>query len=352
MSMRDEHLMVTDYQFVLELFRDDGSPLDRVPLSPDWEPAVEWARLAQLRATGVWLTDAEGGPSIQPIWHENGGQPIAKGFRVELGEHGPDGSRVEFGATRYFGELARSAVAQLIKAGRVAAADRVLYQTTAFVKASTESPRPFRFDFADRPAPLAVHDTEVATLIAAAVVCGGVCADDFGVLIPQRTLTEATALTEMAEGCETGGVLIGNLHRDPVRTDLLVEVTAQIPARHTVGDARKLTFTSETWTDVRNAIALRRKDEAMLGFWHSHPAKEWCKQCPPERQRECHLAKGFFSADDLTLHRTIFPRAFSIALVVTNALGGIDHTLFGWRQGVMVARGFYVSGSDSGTGPV
>ena len=123
---------------------------------------------------------------------------------------------------------------------------------------------------------------------------------------------------------------------------MFVEVTAQIAAKHTVADESKVTFTSETWTDVRQAIALRRSNEIALGSWHSHPARFWCSKCPEERQRACALGAGFMSADDRALHRTIFPRAFSVALVVTNALAGLHTTAFGWRLGAIEPRGFFL----------
>jgi hypothetical protein len=42
------------------------------------------------------------------------------------------------------------------------------------------------------------------------------------------------------------------------------------------------------------------------------------------------------------LHRTVFGRAFDIALLLSE-LGGSEpsYDLFGWRQGMIVARGFY-----------
>jgi hypothetical protein len=113
-----------------------------------------------------------------------------------------------------------------------------------------------------------------------------------------------------------------------------------VPARHTVGDAVKLTFTSDTWTDVRAAVALRRADELLLGWWHSHPAHAWCKACPVERQRVCQLATGFLSAEDKALHRAMFPWAYTQALVVTHSAAGLETKLFGWRHGALHERGF------------
>ena len=102
-------------------------------------------------------------------------------------------------------------------------------------------------------------------------------------------LDEARELTLSVTGKETGGVLIGQLHRDPGLGVLFAEVTAQIPARHVEANATKLSFTAATWTEVQAALDLRTRGESMLGWWHSHPVREWCKDCPEEKRRQCSL---------------------------------------------------------------
>jgi len=111
----------------------------------------------------------------------------------------------------------------------------------------------------------------------------------------------------------------------------------------------KLTFTSDTWTDVRAAVALRNAGELLVGWWHSHPAHAWCKACPLERQRVCQLSTGFLSTEDRALHRAMFVAAFTQALVVTQSAAGLETKLFGWRRGALQPRGFRLL--DSHTGP-
>jgi proteasome lid subunit RPN8/RPN11 len=167
-------------------------------------------------------------------------------------------------------------------------------------------------------------------------------AAELPVLLPARVLEEAADLARTEEGIETGGLLIGHLHHDQGMAELLVEVTAQLPARHTCGDATKLTFTAQTWTEARATLALRGKDEIMLGWWHSHPVRHWCRNCPLDRQRDCALARGFLSADDRALHRAIFPSAYSVALLASDvAFDDVSFSLFGWRQGRIERRGFH-----------
>ena len=101
-----------------------------------------------------------------------------------------------------------------------------------------------------------------------------------------------------ASGRETGGILIGRLHHDAALPEIFAEVSAQIPAEHTLGTVARLTFTAETWSAASAAIRLRNQGEVYLGYWHSHPVREWCraKECTLEKQKTCRLAKDFFSA--------------------------------------------------------
>ncbi len=333
--------MVGAYQFVLELLRPDGEALEQVPLAPDWEPAIECARLGRLRALGDWIAAPEAVGEVEPLWHADDGEPNVGGFRIRIAPPGGRDWHADFPADTYFAEAAREAGVRLVKTGAMAVGDKVLYRAAAFSRpaASVNAPA-LRFDTADRPAPLTLREAQLDALLASSTMCGQPSTDDFEVLIPQQALIETVEQTKAAGDRETGGILIGHLHRDPGTYEVFAEVTAQIPARHTEGDSVKLTFTSDTWTDVRGALALRRRDEIMLGWWHSHPALAWCRKCPPERQRECHLATGFLSPDDTALHRAMFPRAFSLALVMTHTLDGVDPALFGWRAGVLQPRAF------------
>src|SRR5262249_28259320 len=123
-------------------------------------------------------------------------------------------------------------------------------------------------------------------------------------------------------------------------------VSGHIPARHTVAEATKLTFTAETWAGARQVLRLRGRGELMLGWWHSHVGKTVCKDCPVERQRDCKFLHGFFSTHDEHLQRTAFSRAYHIGLVVNDpAAGELSFALFGWRRGVIQERHFCLTNS-------
>ncbi len=190
----------------------------------------------------------------------------------------------------------------------------------------------------------ACAEASMEQLKASATPLGEQSEADFPVFIPARVIEEASQMTEAARDKETGGLLIGFLRRDPALEEAFVEITAQIPARNAEAERFSLTFNDETWTDLGAAIGLRRAGEAMLGWWHSHPgSKYWCNpQCSPEARANCPFSKNFFSHADAALHRMVFPRAFSVALVVTNTDAGLKYAMFGWRNGVIAQRGFSV----------
>lgn len=345
------------FRFVIELRRTDGTAIGHAPLEPDWEPATEWTRLSGLRTLGIWASEGTAERGVEPLWHAALGEPYLRGFRLHFGR--PDGCAwfTDF-SVAYFKREARAASAGLVKQGLLTAGDEFAYLTAAYAReASPAAGAAPRFSTVEVPAPLALIDTALAPLVASSALHGEAEEGEFPVFIHQEVLDEATSLTELAGDRETGGVLIGHLHRaremraSGVGREIFAEVTALVPARHTVGDSVKLTFTSDTWTDVRAALTLRGRGEQLLGWFHSHPQAAWCRAqgCSVEAQRSCSRAAGFLSEEDCTLHRTMFPRAFTLALLMTHTISGCVPALFGWRMGTLAVRAYRVLGTDLST---
>lgn len=339
-------MSASGYQYVIELFREDDSPLGQASVKVDWGPAEEWARFQAMRRGLLGSNETGRVSAIEPLWLGDAGEPQVEGFRVKIATEVGEVA-TEF-ATSYFKSLASQASSHFIEKGRLQAGDRFRYLVAAF-RQESEKPSGSRFQFTtEEVAPqIAIVDSSLAESVAVAVPHGAICAGDVPAFVPQRVLDESASLSRESVAKETGGILIGHLHRDASVPEMFVEVTAQIHARHTEADLTKLTFTSETWTEVQGAIDLRRKGEMMLGWWHSHPVREWCKDCAPERQQVCRMAGDFFSAHDHALHRTVFPRAYSIALVANNvATGDVTFSAFGWRDGLLESRGFHIAGTQ------
>jgi len=327
----------------VEFVREDGTVVGHADLEPDWEPAIEWSRLAGLRTRGVWAPEAQAESALEPLWHSELGEPHLRGFRVAL--KGQDGAawHQDF-STQYFGSLARAAAVPLIEQAVLGADDRLLFRALAYAQHPARPQVADAFTAIDQPQPLAIREVSRPSLMAASAPAGDTNADDFEVFLPRVVLDEASTQTAGAGDVETGGILIGHLGRERGNPEIVSEVTALIPARHTVGLSTKLTFTSDTWTDVRHAVELRAKGEQVLGWFHSHPQHAWCreKKCPIEAQQRCSAAIGFLSSDDIALHRTMFPRAFTVALLMTHSIRGIVPRLFGWRAGFLEPRGYRV----------
>lgn len=332
-----------DYQFALLFFREDQSPIGQIAVAADWEPAREWAEFFALRRGVIAPDGVKRISEILPSWDTKLGEPYVKGFRVSLGANGAGEVSTEF-PTTYFKDLASKGSAYFIQKGDLQEGEHFFYLPSAFPKQqkTVKAPRPL-FVAEDLTPPLALKGSSLRDFECEAQTQGEIRKDDLPVFVPQRVLDEGAALSKQAGGLETGGILIGHLHQDQSVPEIYAEVTAQLPARHTEAQSTKLTFTSETWTDIRAALALRRKGEIMLGWWHSHPVREWCKDCAPEKQMVCGMANDFFSAHDQALHRTVFSRAYNVAIVV-NDVGFSDPTfsMFGWRRGMIKSRGFHI----------
>jgi hypothetical protein len=71
------------------------------------------------------------------------------------------------------------------------------------------------------------------------------------------------------------------------------------------------------------------------------------KECAPEQRKQCPLMRNFFSAEDREFHRTVFAKAYGVALVVTVTDDGLQYALFGWRAGSIQQRGFHIFGNPN-----
>ncbi|MBN2491654.1 MAG: hypothetical protein JXQ29_12465 [Planctomycetes bacterium] len=354
------------FRFVLELFRESAR-IGHAPLPPEaFEAALECLEFEAVRKGRLppelgrrahW--------SAAPVWDSALGEPFVAAVELELlgatAGPGPSADRAPLGGCRLcthtFQLFAQDAVHALVRAGRLGAEERVVYRLVAYAVApGEEAARPRAAaapTFRTVPQPLPLEPSRLDALLADAEVCGPPHDDEMPLLLWPHVLEEAAVRTAAAGGVETGGILVGRLHRDPRGPEILAEVTAQIPARHARAGSKHLEFTPETWTDVAQALALRGAGELMLGWWHSHPARTWCGDCEPARRLACPLARGFFSAADRRLHQTVFPRAYSVALVLGDRVRNDltwerYHDVYGWSRGDLQPRGYHLKHAPKG----
>jgi proteasome lid subunit RPN8/RPN11 len=328
------------YRILLDVRSDAGRTLGQLPIEPDWLPALECATFECVRQGRLPALATIPSGVVEPVWHETTGEPYVRAFRaVVADEHGELMSvHIPLGYVR---PLAERASRQFVEEGLIEAGQPFRYLVIAYPAAAESSCDPGSTMIPAAGPRLPVSETALQPFLAAAVHTGEEEGKDLPVFVPQDVIEDALEMARGAGDTEVGGVLIGRLHFDSKQPEFFVELTALIPAPHGVSTATKFTFTPETWAAMNAAIRLRGREESPLGWLHSHP--DWCKTCPAEKRRDCKRTNAFFSADDVLLHRTCFSRAFHTAMLISDsAASGLSVSFFGWRQGLVAARGFHV----------
>lgn len=335
--------MTPGWQYAVEVHREDKSPVQRVPVVVDWEPLREWVRLEALRR-GAPVPVALGLEcDLSPVWDEARGAPFISSVRARTGPTCVGQIALDVGR-EYFGDAARAATTELVEAGKLTEGDSVGFTPMAYPERErAASPQPTR-RFTTRPTVPVLPVERVRGVRGATYVeaPGALSGNEMPVFMPSTVLSEMQEHARTAGESETGGLLVGHVRRDEQDDDLFLDVTAQLPARFTPATSTRLTFTGDTWAELRAALADRRQNEVPLGWYHSHPVHAWCAKCAPERRDVCSLRNGFLSAEDRLLHRAVFPRAYSLALLV-NQITPTESTvsLFGWQRGVLTGRGYH-----------
>jgi len=349
------------YRYTIEIYKRDSSEhLGALPVVPDFAPALAWAALQAVRKDPnrpvVLDTD---GCRIGPLWDTKLGNPYLSGLRAVVAHRGTPEVALDIPLSFFHG-LAKTASSDLVKSGKLESGEVFQYRVCAYPvptkSVDAKQPHEAVSAFSVNPVveELEVDRRPMEHFLADSCLHGPDEEEQMPVFLPRRVLDEAEALMRVAEAEETGGVLIGHVHRDRGWGELFLEVTAQIPARHAQQELTRLTFTPETWAAVDAAISLRGQGEIYLGWWHTHPSGHWCDECPAETRKQCkrsgQLSGDFFSVHDVALHRTVFPRAYSIGLVISDRCEtgtDIDPVwgLYGWRHGMVSSRGFHVLGA-------
>jgi proteasome lid subunit RPN8/RPN11 len=272
------------------------------------------------------------------------GEPYLGGFRVILSSPSGGVPSSYLFSSDFFKTVAQAAAARLVQEGELEEGARFLFRPTAFLRdPQPVDPRASSFRTEPRAPQLSLEERCLSDFQERSEARNATREGRVPVFVPGRVLEGATALAVSAGEKETGGILIGYLRRDPAVGELFVEITEQLPAEYAEGSSTRLSFTPDAWTAVRAALDLRRQGEIMLGWWHSHVQSALCPDCSEEDRAACRFREDFFSSHDHALHRTVFPRAYSVALVVNVVTAGPPtHSLFGWSDGLIRPRSFSV----------
>src|SRR5262249_22528571 len=191
--------------------------------------------------------------AVEPIWDDVHGAPFVAAFRAIVpADDGGGAVGCEIPRT-YVRDLVQQAAATLVERG-------VLRPGTQHRFAVTATPTPAvpdtlaAFVIEEDPRPLRLVGASLTAFRARSVAVAAT--DPTGALpvfVPQHILDETIAAACAAGGeVETGGMLLGVLHRDSdgeasAAPELFLEVPEQLPAGHTRAESTPPTFPPETW---------------------------------------------------------------------------------------------------------
>lgn len=337
------------YRFAVAIFAEDGTSLGTVAVERDWELVSDWTRF-YFQRRGRLSLESDGSASVLPLWERTVGAPVCRGFRIQIERPGCKPVVRDF-PSAHFHDFARTLASVFVEQKKLHESEHYSYLVIA-QPSPPEAVESGGLRVSNVSPPVPARDASLNIFLATSSASGAINDGEMPVFVSPRILEEAAAQTRAHEGTETGGVLIGKLWRDRRAAEIFAEITAAIPAEHSIGSNVKLAFTPQTWAAASDALRLRNRDEILLGYFHSHPVKTWCKgkSCSLEAQKSCRFARDFFSADDEDVMRAAFPSPWCVAIVANDvAFADVTFSMFSNREGQMRPRGFYVlEGNFSG----
>ncbi len=238
----------------------------------------------------------------------------------------------------YFRPLAQRAANRLVEVGKLRSGELFEYRVVAKEFSAKGNGKQGRIVMEAGAKPVNILPGRMDEMMGRAIGFGAGEERDVPVFVDWGALEEASVLTRQAGELETGGILVGHVRRDVETGEIFLEVTAQVAAR-AKSQLTRLTFSPQTWTELEEGVKARGKNEVWLGWWHSHSffknAIETGGAAGAEEEYESRgsrVARAFLSEEDVLLHRSVFPRAYSVALLLTDSpRWGLSWTLFGWR---------------------
>jgi proteasome lid subunit RPN8/RPN11 len=347
--MKNVETGAATYRFRLEFWKPGGRCMAEAPLEEaDFARAVETAFFDGLRR-GLFTEYRlpQHGVRLEPRFvRADSGSPRTRGFDVVLPTPSGEEDRMSF-RTRFLSGYTKRAIREMVVSGTLPLNTALLYHLAAYLdETAGQAPRRSGISL-DSAAPAVPIRDSARNALGRTEKWDGPSPVDVPVLIPRRVLEEALAEAQRTPDREVGGLLLGHLRRDAETRELFVEITGYVPAEETIATSVSVTFTTATWSRAREVIELRGEGEIFVGWVHSHPfgLPEPCPDpLPPEWPDEF----LFFSSEDKFLMELAFPRPFMVGLQtgieprLEQALGHAPVRLYGWREGLIVPRGFEV----------
>lgn len=341
------------YCFRLEFHDADQNPVYSEPLKEaDFHRAISSTHFIAFR-DGVLLdfTPDFETARIDPRFVEEDGSARTEGFRVIVPLSMGDRVTCNFGIG-YFSARAARLRAAIIR-DRDWPADRPLYFTiAAYLDDGAEPPRAapaFTLDSASISVP--VRSGSLAGL-GVREAWDNPQPIEMPVIVGRSLLEEACEEARQHPDREIGGLILGDLRREPGGGQLSVQLKCLASGDGTTESSKaSVTFTPESFAKARALINLRASQgqppEIVVGWYHSHPFR-FCAECPLPTPPECVKKVLFYSDDDVQLMESTFYQPFMLGLLVAveprleAAVGHLPLRLFGWDNGEIKPRGFEV----------
>lgn len=200
--------------------------------------------------------------------------------------------------------------------------------------------------------PLPLLDGCLDCLLPRATAVGPLIDGDFPVFVTASALDQAHEFV-WERNRERGVWLVGNLYRQRRPHEIFAVVHTVFEARGTKHERFSMDFSTETFTHVRQQLALwhtrfGRPADVLIGFYHTHPflpsvldGMEACPSC--SLRPTCTFTSSFFSQRDQAFHAALFgstPYAVEIVLGLTPR-EEFDVKMFCCDGGRFRERGYY-----------
>jgi hypothetical protein len=150
---------------------------------------------------------------------------------------------------------------------------------------------------------------------------GTMTADGLKIMISRDTLQEIKLETTKRLDVEGGGLLIGEAFREETSEELVVHITAHIPAEGAHSTVGSIRFTSRVWNAMLQTKQQKFPSAQVVGWYHDHSAGTW------------------MSVDDKFIHRNIFKEPWQVALILSKYDG--TSRFFRWRGGRVVPSNWF-----------
>lgn len=355
-----------------------------VKLEPNGAEAIREPILAQDLAdmqSEAWLTHLRGGhPAVGfedlrmrllPVWRDDRHR-VCKRLTIEAS--GPDGQRsrslFEIQALAHVADRASKRLVQsgILKPGEFYYFIVIAEPDVGPARSQGGVEKPTAGRVTVRQAPLVYLTVPLRPLYARARAEGrveGWCP----VFYTETAFEKAEAYARRGADCqppkESGGVILGSLCTCPDTGEFFVVATDVIEVRDADRTGFSLTYSSQTWTRIQAVMRARQanprtRSERIVGQCHGHNflpdyGGKKCETC--EKRATCMLTSVFVSEQDLLWSKSVFvrqPWAFC-HIFGMDARGEPAHGQFGFREGRLVRRGFYLiddfHGEDARGGP-